>query len=107
MNFMHSSTLRIIITGLIAVSLSACITQPQLNKIQPYTELQSKALKSTLAYEVVKSLTVEVGPRIPGSEGDKKVVLWAEDKFAELGFDRIYKQPVRVRNWARGFTKIR
>ena len=107
MNFMHSSTLRIIITGLIAVSLSACITQPQPNKIQPYTELQSKALKSTLAYEVVKSLTVEVGPRIPGSEGDKKVVLWAEDKFAELGFDRIYKQPVRVRNWSRGLADAR
>lgn len=63
--------------------------------------------QSDLSYNIVKSLTVEVGPRIAGSTGDKKAVAWAEAKFAELGFDKIYKQPVRVRNWERGFADAR
>jgi len=66
--------------------------------------LISHAQQSDLAFNIVKSLTVEVGPRIAGSKGDKRAVAWAEAKFAELGFDKIYKQPVRVRNWERGFA---
>lgn len=60
--------------------------------------------QSDLAYDIVKSLTVEVGPRIAGSKGDKMAVAWAEQTFNEMGFDKVYKQPVRVRNWERGFA---
>jgi hypothetical protein len=60
--------------------------------------------QSNLSYDIVKSLTVEVGPRIPGSQGDKAAVAWAEAKFNELGFDKVYKEAVRVRNWERGFA---
>ena len=67
-------------------------------------EIKDASEKSDLAYNIVKSLTVEVGPRIPGSNGDKRAVAWAEAKFAELGFNKIYKQAVRVRNWERGFA---
>ena len=67
-------------------------------------QVKYKSQQSDLSYDIVKSLTVEVGPRIAGSAGDKKAVAWAEAKFAELGFDKIYKQPVRVRNWERGFA---
>ncbi|MCC2605457.1 M20/M25/M40 family metallo-hydrolase [Planctobacterium marinum] len=66
--------------------------------------LKNASSESQLAYEVVASLTREVGPRIAGSEGDKKAVLWAEDKLRSLGFDKVYKQPVRVRNWSRGLA---
>lgn len=67
-------------------------------------ELSAQAMSSDTAYEIVKSLTVEVGPRIAGSEGDKRAVEWAESKFKELGFDNVYKEPVRVRNWSRGIA---
>lgn len=66
--------------------------------------VKTNSEKSGLAYEIVKSLTVEVGPRIPGSKADKRAVAWAEAKFNQLGFDKVYKQPVRVRNWERGFA---
>ncbi|MBT0585774.1 M20/M25/M40 family metallo-hydrolase [Alteromonas sp. SM 2104] len=69
-----------------------------------FSQLLSAANESDLAYDIVKSLTVEVGPRIPGSEGDKRAVAWAESKFNQLGFDRVYKEPVRVRNWSRGLA---
>ncbi len=68
-------------------------------------KLTRASQSSDLAYDLVKSLTIEVGPRIAGSEGDKKAVAWAEAKLAELGFDTIYKQPVRVRNWSRGVAQ--
>ena len=59
---------------------------------------------STLSYDIVTDLTSKVGPRIAGSVGDKHAIAWAEQTFAELGFDKVYKQPVRVRNWERGFA---
>lgn len=100
--------LPILIVGFTSIILTACVSQSkQPEYSSPYTSLQAEALQSDLAYEVVKSLTVEVGPRIPGSEGDKKSVLWAEKKFEELGFDKVYKQPVRVRNWSRGLADAR
>lgn len=95
-------------TALFALStLAACSATTDSNDVETtnrYSGLQAQALQSTLAYDIVKSLTVEVGPRIPGSEGDKRAVAWAEEKFSSLGFDRVFKQPVRVRNWSRGLA---
>ena len=67
-------------------------------------KVKESSQKSALSYDIVKSLTVEVGPRIPGSQGDKRAVAWAEEKLTALGFDKVYKEPVRVRNWERGFA---
>lgn len=67
-------------------------------------KLKNASESSQLAYDIVASLTREVGPRIAGSEGDKKAVAWAEEKLQSLGFDKVYKQPVRVRNWSRGLA---
>ncbi|MFW8589301.1 M20/M25/M40 family metallo-hydrolase [Glaciecola sp. 2405UD65-10] len=78
---------------------------PAQNQVMEYVrKVQNQSDESDLAFEIVKSLTVEVGPRIPGSSGDKRAVVWAENKLNELGFDKVYKQAVRVRNWERGFA---
>ncbi len=37
--------------------------------------------QSHLSYELLESLTTEVGPRLPGTENDKKAVAWAKAKF--------------------------
>ena len=98
--------------GVLFVTLLGCQNTTPFNQEAPlsptkddtYSSLINTSNQSDLAYEIVKSLTVEVGPRIAGSKGDKRAVAWAETKFAELGFDKIYKEPVRVRNWERGFA---
>ena len=72
---------------------------------QAATALRDQQLQHSLAYDIVESLTVEVGPRLAGSEGDKRAVAWAEAKFQELGFDKIYKEPVEVVHWVRGPAK--
>lgn len=69
------------------------------------SKLKTASQQSNLALDIVTSLTREVGPRIAGSEGDKKAVVWAEQKLQSLGFDKVYSQPVRVRNWSRGIAE--
>ncbi|NVJ60264.1 MAG: M20/M25/M40 family metallo-hydrolase [Gammaproteobacteria bacterium] len=67
--------------------------------------LRDKALKSDLAYSILESLTTEVGPRMAGTPGDERGVIWAEKKFKELGFDKVYKEPVTFDRWTRGIEQ--
>ncbi len=65
--------------------------------------LRDQALEGSPAYTVVESLTREVGHRMAGSENDAKGRAWAVAKFRELGFQRVYVQPVKFPVWERGF----
>ena len=47
------------------------------------TALQALALEENMAYDVVESLTQEVGPRPAGSAGDRAAVRWAIDKLMD------------------------
>ncbi|MFT5790676.1 MAG: hypothetical protein ACI8SJ_002806 [Shewanella sp.] len=92
--------------GVFLASIIGC----QNNKINSLDEhivmqLQQQALSSDLAYDLVESLTVEVGPRLAGSEKDLIAVQWAESKLKTLGFDKVYKEPVQVPVWHRGEAK--
>ncbi|QFU21776.1 M28 family peptidase [Shewanella eurypsychrophilus] len=100
------NTCRTLLIGLLFGSLMGCeSTQSESKNIQISQQLQQQALRSNLAYDLVESLTVEVGPRLAGSEKDLIAVKWAEDKLNSLGFDRVYKEPVEVPVWDRGSAK--
>lgn len=64
--------------------------------------LGQKAINSNLGYEVVRSLTTEVGHRMVGTANDAKGVEWAVNKMKEYGFDRVWTEPVTVPRWHRG-----
>ena len=51
--------------------------------------LIDEGLKSTIGFEVVKSLTTEVGPRLAGTEAEARARDWGVAKFKELGFSNI------------------
>ena len=57
-------------------------------------QLQQDALSSDLAWDMLASLTSEVGPRMAGSPADKLAVRWAIKKMKDLGFDRVWTEPV-------------
>jgi Zn-dependent M28 family amino/carboxypeptidase len=59
-------------------------------------------LASTKAYDLARSLSDEVGPRLAGSAGDKLAVAWAERTMKELGFENVHTEPVTVPVWKRG-----
>jgi len=77
----------------------ATVSDTSLDKAEQLREI---AQRSHLGFDIVESLTVEVGPRLAGTSADARAVAWAQAKFSELGFDKIYKQPVSVRHWQRG-----
>ena len=64
-------------------------------------QLRDKALHDDTAYQVVKSLTTEVGPRMAGSDADQRARDWAVAKFKALGFDKVYTEPATYPLWVR------
>ncbi|GLX77890.1 peptidase M28 [Thalassotalea insulae] len=65
-------------------------------------QLKATSLNSDLSYQLIESLTTEVGPRLMGSEGDKKAVQWAVNKMKALGFDKVWTEEVTGTLWHRG-----
>lgn len=63
--------------------------------------LRDAALKDHTAWDVVESLTTEVGPRPGGSEADARAVEWAKAKFKALGYDKVWTEPVTFPTWVR------
>ncbi|MCM2310619.1 MAG: M20/M25/M40 family metallo-hydrolase [Steroidobacteraceae bacterium] len=64
--------------------------------------LRQRALADDTAYELTRSLTTEVGPRLAGSPGDARAVAWAVAKLQALGFSNVRAEPVTVPRWIRG-----
>jgi len=64
--------------------------------------LRERALADDTAYELIRSLTTEVGPRLPGSAGDARAVEWSVAKLKALGFSNVRAEPVTVPRWIRG-----
>ena len=64
-------------------------------------QLQQDALSSDLAWDILASLTSEVGPRMGGTPADKLAVRWAITKMKDMGFDRVWTEPVKFPRWVR------
>ncbi|MFZ6820094.1 M20/M25/M40 family metallo-hydrolase [Undibacterium sp. Ji22W] len=74
-------------------------------ELQTAAWIRDAARTDNLSYKILESLTTEVGPRMAGSPGDARAVAWAEAKFKELGFDKVWKEPVSFPSWKRGNEK--
>jgi hypothetical protein len=78
----------------------AATTIPQ-SALDQVPALRERALADHTGWEVVESLTTEVGPRMAGSEADARAVEWAKAKFKALGYDKVWTEPVTFPNWVR------
>ncbi|WP_246587761.1 M20/M25/M40 family metallo-hydrolase [Alteromonas lipotrueiana] len=104
---MKISVLTVSIAGLMLsmlmvnkVSLAATgLTQTQTETLQT---LKQQALQDDLSYQLIESLTTEVGARLVGSEGEKRSVQWAVDKMKSLGFDKVWTEESEAQLWQRG-----
>ena len=88
--------------GLLAsgVACAANTTIPA-TAIQTATQLRDQALHDDTAYRITASLTTEIGPRLAGSDADQRARDWAVAKFKELGYDKVYTEPVTYPLWQR------
>ncbi|MFM7396253.1 MAG: M20/M25/M40 family metallo-hydrolase [Gammaproteobacteria bacterium] len=64
--------------------------------------VRDQALKSDESYQLLESLTTEVGQRFAGTTGDKAGVEWALKTLRDLGFTNVHTQEVIVPRWIRG-----
>ena len=64
--------------------------------------LRERALDDTTAYQLIESLTTEVGPRPAGSPGDKAAVAWGLREMKRLGFANVHTVEAIVPQWVRG-----
>jgi hypothetical protein len=64
--------------------------------------LRDGALAGTRAFEIVRSLTTEVGPRPAGSAGEARAVEWGLRTMKALGFENVHAEKVTVPHWDRG-----
>ncbi|WP_300545304.1 M20/M25/M40 family metallo-hydrolase [Maricaulis sp.] len=69
-------------------------------------QLVDTALDSDLAYEIVESLTTEVGPRLAGSEAEARARVWGRELGEALGFDRVVVEDFTMPFWDRGEMTI-
>ena len=103
---------KIIASTCLAVCMSVgsfFVSAQQLNAEQQaqLNELKTTALESDLSYQLIESLTTEVGHRLMGSEGDKKSIVWAVNKMKALGFDKVWTEEVTGSYWLRGDAKAK
>jgi hypothetical protein len=75
-------------------------------QISQAEELRNIALSSSDAYRHVVSLTMEVGPRLAGTPGDKAAVAWALATMNKLGLQNVRAEDVTVPHWERGEIAI-
>jgi len=95
----------LLIAAIAASSFSvATVSAKTLNDAETKTveQLKQTALTSELSYQILESLTTEVGNRRLGTEGDKKAIKWAVAKMKALGFDKVWTEEVESPQWLRG-----
>jgi hypothetical protein len=91
-------TYSFLLAGLLAIYI---LDAPASGLLEEAAELQETALADNTAWELLESLTTEVGPRMGGTPGDALAVQWALDKMKLQGFDRVWKEPVSFPYWER------
>jgi len=69
-------------------------------------QLIQRALKSEMGYDIVTSLTTEIGPRLGGSEAEARARDWGVALGKRLGFDKASIETFTMPFWDRGHLHI-
>lgn len=65
-------------------------------------QILSEARSGIQGYDIVESLTTEVGPRLAGTEAEARARDWAVAKFEAIGLDNVRIEPFTIPGWERG-----
>jgi len=76
---------------------------PTLTPVQNKTvdRLIDHALESDTAWEILESLTTEIGPRLAGSEAEARARDWGAAKLKKLGFKNVRIETFEMPYWVR------
>ena len=68
-------------------------------------QLLARGLEDRRGYQLVESLTTEVGPRLAGTEAEARARAWAVEKLESMGFANVRIEPFEVPLWTRGVER--
>jgi hypothetical protein len=85
-----------------AVDAGAADASPASDAPPGVRDLQRAILASHGAADAVASITMDVGPRLVGSPGDKLALAWAEAAMKARGLSNVHREKVMARRWERG-----
>lgn len=83
-----------------ATDLAATGLTPE--SIEHARQLRDRALQGTMAWDIVESLTTEIGPRLAGTEAEARAREWAVKRLRAMGFDNVRVEPFEMETWTRG-----
>ena len=81
----------------LCVAASTAIADPQ-----TAARLRDQALADDTAWNILESLTTEIGPRPAGSPAAARARDWGTAKLTALGFGNVHVEPFAKRAWLRG-----
>ncbi|MFZ9587334.1 MAG: peptidase M28 family protein, partial [Crocinitomicaceae bacterium] len=87
---------------LFSILLLSCFAQISAQDSTMIRAIYDEALLRGEAYENLRSLCKDIGPRLSGSASAQMAVEWSEAKMKSYGFDRVYLQEIKVPHWERG-----
>jgi hypothetical protein len=80
----------------------AIAQQPADLPVDLVAKLRDAALKDDVAWDIVKDLTTEIGPRPDGSPQEARARDWAVATLKSLGFKNVHIEPYKLNTWVRG-----
>lgn len=86
------------------VLLSAPASMARDNALEA-ARIAHSTLESSLAYELLESLTTEVGPRLAGTPAEARARQWAVAKLEALGFSHVRIESFELPVWERGLER--
>ena len=84
------------------VKAAARIEAPKIKLSPEVALIQKTALSGTHGYDIIESVTTEIGQRLAGSPEEAKARAWAVAKFTEMGLSNVHIEDFTVPGWVRG-----
>lgn len=83
-------------------------SEPTVNKADSIVvrQLFNSALSYGKSYQWLDHLSNNIGGRLSGSPQAQQAVEWGEKLMKDLGFDKVWLQPVMVPHWVRGEKEV-
>ena len=99
------SSLLLLAVGAPAFSQSEVFEIPA-EELATAQQLIDIAADSELAYDIVESLTTDIGPRLAGSDDEARARGWGARLGEELGFDSVSIEEFSMPFWERGESRL-
>ncbi len=76
--------------------------KPKVDYAADFKKISDEIMQNSNAYENLRELTKDIGPRFSASPAILKAEAWAQNKLKEAGAENIRTQEVKVPIWERG-----